>query len=362
MTRLFVCTGEASGDRLAAMLVREIERRDPRLAVRGICGPQLRDAGATSVVDIEELGIVGVWEALKAAPRLVDVGRRVLAALDSWPADLVLTVDNPGLNLWLARRARARGRRVVHWVSPQVWAWRPGRVHTVARSVDALMCLFPMEPALYAGTGLETTFTGHPLLDVARPLRTPHEGKVIGLAPGSRRSEIDALWPVFREVAALLTERLPGVRFVVPVAPTIDPGLLTGIAYEPVPDVITGAAVADAFIACSGTATLELAGVGTPMVVTYRTHPLTWLLGRLLVRGVRHLALPNVLAGSSIVPEHLQSLDPSAIADAVIRLLGDEGDVQRAALAQVTEPLRGNAIGRTADVVMRHLALAKARA
>ncbi len=361
MTRLFVCTGEASGDRLAAMLVREIERRDPHLAVRGICGPMLREAGATAIANTEELGIVGVWEALKAAPRLLDVSRRVLRALDTWPADLVLTVDNPGLNLWLARRARARGRRVVHWVSPQVWAWRPGRVRTVARSVDALMCLFPMEPALYAGTGLEATFTGHPLLDVARPGRTPHAGTIIGLAPGSRRSEIQALWPVFREVAAILRERLPGVRFVVPVAPTIDAFDLSGLDYEAFPDVVSAGAVADAFVACSGTATLELAGVGTPMVVTYRTHPLTWLLGRLLVRGVRHLALPNVLAGRAIVPEHLQTLDPSAIADAVIKLLGDAGDVQRRALGEVTEPLRGDAIKRTADVVMRHLAAANAR-
>lgn len=360
MTRLFVCTGEASGDRLAALLVRELERRDPRLAVRGICGPRLREVGATPVADIEELGIVGLWEAVRAAPRLLDVGRRVLAALDSWPADLVLTVDNPGLNLWLARRARARGRRVVHWVSPQVWAWRPGRVHTVARSVDALMCLFPMEPALYAGTGLEATFTGHPLLDAARPEKTPHQGTIIGLAPGSRRSEITALWPVFQEVAALLRERVPGVRFVVPVAPTVDRAELSGLDYEPVSDVVTAGAMADAFVACSGTATLELAGVGTPMVVAYRAHWLTWLIGRLLVRGVRHLALPNVLAGREIVPEHLQSLDPSAIADAVIRLLGEDGAVQRRALAEVTEPLRGDAIARAADVVVRHLAASRA--
>lgn len=364
MTRLFVCAGEASGDRLAADLLRELEARDSHLSVRGICGPALLERGVVPVADIREVEAIGVFDALRKAPSIVSVARRVLTSIDRWKPDLVLTVDNPGLNLWLARRVRARGIRSVQWVSPQIWAWRPGRKRAVARSVDALLCLFPMEPPLYEGLGLDVAFTGHPAID--RITRLPSlrgadgAGPIIGLAPGSREREVRALWPVFRQVAAILQDRLPGVRFAVPIAPTVDRRWLDGLPFDAYDSIPAAASVADAFLVCSGTATLELAALRTPMVVVYRVHPVTYALARLLVRGVRHLALPNILAGSEIVPERVQHLDPVEIAGLLVELLGERGAAQRAALRDVVEPLGGGAAARAADQIVRQLAIAKA--
>lgn len=364
MTRLFVCAGEASGDRLAADLLRELVARDSRLSVRGICGPALRERGVDPIADIREVEAVGVIEAIRKVRSIVSVAQRVIGVLDHWKPDLVLTVDNPGLNLWLARRARARGLRVVQWVSPQVWAWRPGRTRTVARSVDALLCLFPMEPALYDGLGLDVAFTGHPAVDRARRVPGVREGlgdgPIVGLAPGSREREVRALWPVFVEVAALVRARVPGVRFVVPIAPTVDRAWLEGLDFEAYGDLTLAGSAADVFLACSGTATLELAALGTPMVVVYRVHPVTYAIARVVVRGVRHLALPNILAGREIVPERVQRLDPDELAGLIVGLLGDKGAVQRAELRAVVEPLGGGASKRAADQVVRQIAIAKA--
>jgi lipid-A-disaccharide synthase len=356
--KVFACAGEASGDRLAVDLLAELERRHPRLAARGLAGPRMRAYGVEAVARAEDVTAVGLVEALAALPRVWGVRRALLAELDRWKPDLVVTIDSPGLLLPFARAARKRGFKVAHWVSPQVWAWRPGRVRSVARSVDALMCLFPFEPALYAGTGLDVTFTGHPAVDRQRQRpRTAGNGPSFALLPGSRPSEISALWPTFLEVAKRLRERFPECGFVVPVAPTVDRADLIGLDATFVDEV--SAVDADAALVCSGTATLEIAAARIPQVVVYRVHPLTWALGRLLVRGVRHLALPNVLAGREVVPERLQELDPAVLADDLAALLGEKGRQQREDLAPILASLEPGAARRAADVVDR-LAGAKA--
>jgi lipid-A-disaccharide synthase len=361
MTRILVCAGEASGDRLAADLLRELEARRPHLVARGLAGPAMRELGVVPIANAEETTAVGLVEVLGAVPRIWRILGRLEEELERWRPDLVLTVDSPDMMLRFGRRARRRGFRVVHWVSPQVWAWRPRRVHKVARSADCLLCLFPMEPALYAGTGVKAVFTGHPAM--ARLRRDPAaratygQAPVIGLGPGSRRSEISALWPVYQEVARAIRSRIPDCRFVVPVASTIDRSLLGGVEGAVLLDGLEAAAsAADVFLIASGTATLELAALGTPMVITYKVHPLTWILGRVLVRGVRHLGLPNVLAGREVVPERLQHLDPSALASELIGLLGDEGRKQTAVVRTVIDGLAGpGATARAADEVERWL-------
>jgi lipid-A-disaccharide synthase len=352
--RLLVCAGEASGDRLAAQVVAALRERRP-LEVRGLAGPALRAAGVEAVARAESITAVGAVEALCAVRRVPRVWTRLARAMDQWRPDLVLTVDSPGLLLRVGRRARRRGIPVVHLVSPQLWAWRPGRARRVASAADAVLCLLPLEPPLYAGTRIRAVFVGHPAAYAPKTTRPPRSGTpVFGLAPGSRPSEIKALWPVFLEVAASLHRRFPECSFSVLVAPTIDRRALGGLEADFHDDVGTAAATTHVFLAASGTVTVELAARHTPMVVAYRVHPMTWAIGRVLVRGVRHLALPNVLAGRAVVPEHLQRLDPEAIAADMARLTGSLGDVQCRSLAPVVARLRGEgAMGRIVDEVER---------
>jgi lipid-A-disaccharide synthase len=262
-------------------------------------------------------------------------------------ARVVLTVDAPSIWLRLARRVRARGLAVVHWTSPQVWAWRPERVRAVARSVDTVLCLFPFEPPLYQGH-VRAVFVGHPAAAVSGgPL--PAAGRPrIGLAPGSRPTEIRALWPVLREVARRLRSRWPDAELLVPVARGVDERSLTGLDCAFV-DGVAGLAGAEVAVVASGTATLELAALDVPMVVVYRVHPLTWQIGRRLVH-TPWVALPNVLAGRRLVPEHLQDLDPEAIAADAAALVGSRGQVPRELVATLAGP---EAWARTAEEVAR---------
>lgn len=345
--RILLCVGEASGDALAAEV---LDRLRGNVVVRGIPGPGLRARGVAVDVRAEDVVGVGVVEALGAVRRAPAVLWRIGRVLARWRPDVVWTVDNPGLNLRIGAMAKRRGVPVVHVGSPQVWAWRPGRVHAVARSVDVLACLLPFEPALYAGTGVRAVFVGHPAARITDEPRG--DGLVVGLAPGSRPSEVAALWPVFREVARRLGARAPDVRFRVAVAPTVAPATLPGledaVRCEGIAQAARGCHV---FLAASGTATIELAARGIPTVVAYRVHPLTWSVGRRLAT-VRHLALPNVLAGRAIVPEHLQRLDPAAIAADVLRLSGPDGVPVGRALREIARTLRGDgAADRIADEV-----------
>jgi lipid-A-disaccharide synthase len=356
--RIFVGTGEASGDRLAADLVAELTRRGHVLELRGVTGPRLREAGVHTVARAEDLSVFGFTGVVKGLPRVLGALRRAVDSLERWRPDLVLTVDAPSSMLKLARAARRRGIPAVHWVSPQVWAWRPGRVKKIATSVDALLCLFPMEPPMYAAEGARAVLTGHPAIE--RLQRDPGARArygaqpVFALLPGSRASEIGALWPVLVAVAAKLRAVSPGCRFVVPVAPTVDRGALAGIDADFCADISEAASVADVAIASSGTATLELAVLGTPMVVIYKVSPLNYAIGSRLVSLERY-SLPNIIAGREIVPEHIQQLDPDAIARDALALLGPAGAAQRAELDRVREALGTGAVGRAADEVERWL-------
>lgn len=353
--KIALCSGEASGDRLAVDLLAAL-RRDGDVDAFGLAGPLMRKAGVRAIRDAEDATAVGIIEAIGAARRLNGLLDDLGAAIDREQPDVVVTIDSPGLLLRLAARVRATGRPTVHWVSPQVWAWRPGRVRDVARSVDTLLCLFPIEPPLYDGLGLDVVYTGHPRVAALAAKRRPRSGgAVIGLAPGSRRSEIEVLWPVLRDVAARVRAARPDARFVVPVAPTVDRAALAGVDAT-FTDGLDAVNDADVFIAASGTATLEIAARGVPLVVVYRVHPITWAIGRVLVRGVRHLSLPNILAGDGVVPEHLQALDAAAIAADVLRLLGPDGDAQLERLSPVIASLA------VPDAIERAAAAVRARA
>ncbi len=344
MHTVFLSAAEPSGDLLAAELLQALQRRAPVVA-RGCAGPAMRAAGVEAIVEMESITAMGVAEVLAKLGPL----KRARAALSAGlreGADLFIGVDAPDLHLPLARIARQQGTPAVGYVSPQVWAWRPGRVEGIAASLDQLLCLFAFEPPLYAEAaarhGCDVRFVGHPLLD-RLPARGPVDPDLYGLLPASREHELRRHLPVFFAAAEALQAERPGARFGLVV-----PEALHG-ALGPLPEGVRLAAnAADlagarAALTKSGTVTLELGRMGVPLVVAHQVHPLTYALGRLLVRGVNHIALPNILAGREVVPEHLQSLDPAALCRALLALpdhqaldlsaLGEPGAADRAAHA-----------------------------
>lgn len=343
---VLLSAAEPSGDRLAAALVEALRARGP-IRARGIAGPAMRAAGVEPIFPAEALGVMGASELLGRLGALWRARRALERALDEG-ADAFVGVDSPDLHLPLARRARARGVPAVGYVAPQVWAWRPGRARRVAASLDRLLCLFPFEPALFPG--LDARWVGHPAPDRVAP-RDPSvvDPALYALLPGSRRQELSRHLPLFLATAELLRARAAGAplpRFLLLLPPELPtpPALPAHVRRV---GSLAEIGAARAALTKSGTVTLELAVLGLPQVVAHRVSPLTYALGRWLVRGVRHIALPNILAERAglpaPVPEHVQASDPARLAEALLALperqpipladLGAPGQAARAAAA-----------------------------
>lgn len=327
MTTLVFSLAEPSGDRLAAALLRALQAQGP-VRARGVTGPDLRAAGAEPLARVEDIAAMGIGPVLRRLPAILRARRTLVGALDG--ADGLICIDAPDFHGPVIRAARARGVPVIGYVSPQVWAWRGGRVADVCADLDALLCLFRFEPALYAGAApagaCAVTWVGHPSADTLPP-RDPAavDPDLYGLLPGSRPAELARHLPIFTEVAARVRQARPGARFRVPLsdalaaaAGPLPPGL------ERAPAGTEGLARCRAVLTKSGTSSLELALLGVPQVVAHRVGGLTWAVGSRLVRGVRHLALPNILAGREVVPEHRQHLDPGALARALLALPAEQ--------------------------------------
>jgi lipid-A-disaccharide synthase len=321
MPRILIITGEASGDLHGAHLARAIAARDPGAQLVGIGGPGMRAAGVTMIPGVPQLDLVGLvgLSAVRAIIQRVLAVRRVLKA-EPW--DLVVFIDNPGLNMRLARMAKAAGRRVLYYIAPQIWAWRPGRMKWIQERVDHVVVILPFEPDLYRRAGVRCTFVGHPLLDSVAPeydrnaLRRRYNledsASVIGLFPGSRVAEVSMLLPILLETARRLAANDPKTQFVLAQASTIDDNLLHALLQRsPVPVTVVKdqasevMAASDLLLVASGTATLQAAVVGTPMVLLYRTTLPTYWIARCLVQ-VKWIGLVNLVAGRSIVPELIQ--------------------------------------------------------
>lgn len=329
--RLAVLAGERSGDQLGAALIDVLQ---PTSAL-GVVGPVLASRGVRALGSVDELSVVGLTDAVRELPRLIALHRRVLAGLLAERPDRVVTIDAPSFNLRLGRALRAHRIPVVHWVSPQLWAWRPGRAARVAASCDALACLFPFEPALYRSTGLDARFTGHPAAAATASSRP----NALGIAGGSRPGERARLATVLREVAASwggpVIEAVPaGLSAIVPNA----------VRVEGVPAMAQRVGRA---VACMGTATLELAAAGVPHVAVYRMDPVTWSVARRVVR-VGQVALPNLVLGVGRVPELLQDFSSADVLRALEHLTDADGD----ALREVSAVLRPErAVERVAELV-----------
>ena len=337
--------GEASGDLLGADLLDALRRGRPDARFAGIGGPRMRAQGFEAWHDIGELSVMGVAEVLQHLPRLLRLRRNLARRLLAARPVLTIGIDAPDFNLGLERRLKAAGLRTAHYVSPSVWAWREGRAARLGACADRVLCLFPMEPPIYARHGVDARFVGHPLADrfadvpdraAARAaLGLGADTRVLALLPGSRPGEVTRLLPDFLAAAAILHARFRNLSIVIPAADAalharIDGALAASVLPAHAVRVIDGQAhalltAADAALLASGTAALEAALAQCPMVVAYRIAPLT----HALVRGLGMLkserySLPNILAGRDLVPELMQNdCTGPRLAEAVAHLLDD---------------------------------------
>jgi lipid-A-disaccharide synthase len=373
--------GEASGDNLGAALLGELAMRVPGARSFGIAGPRMAAAGCEAWYSSDALAVMGLAEILLHLPRLLGLRRDLLRRLLARRPDAYVGIDAPEFNLGVAARLKAAGIPTVQYVSPQVWAWRQGRVRTIGDAVDLVLCLLPFETDFYAEHGVRAVFVGHPLADqvpmisdaaAARSrLGLPDSAPVLAVLPGSRGAEVGRLGPPFAATVAWLARQRPGLTFVAAMAnprvrasfedalarhaPGVAVLLLDGRAQEAM-------AASDAVLLASGTATLECTLVKRPMVVAYRVAALTsWLLRGLGLVKTRHFAQPNLLAGRELVPEYFQEqVRPEVLGPAVLGQLDrDDREALTAEFAQIHERLRRGASARAAEAILELLPSAR---
>ncbi|WP_233198629.1 MULTISPECIES: lipid-A-disaccharide synthase [Luteimonas] len=375
--RIALVAGEASGDLLGAGLIEQLRMRHPQATFAGVGGDAMRAAGMTTWHDASELAVMGLSEVLRHLPRLLTLRGRLRARLLDWRPDVFIGIDAPDFNLGLERSLKRHGIRTVHYVSPSIWAWRQGRAAKIGRSADLVLCLFPMEPPIYARHGVDARFVGHPLAEMlalepdraaARDaLGLAPEARVLAVLPGSRLGEIARLGEVFLDAAARVAEALPGLLIVVPAANAGCRAAIDALRAQPRfasldVRVLDGQArlamvASDVVLLASGTATLEALLAKRPMVVGYRIAPSTAFLVRLFkLMKVDRFSLPNVLAGRTIAPEFMQEdCTPAHLSAAVLHWFRDP------AAAEALQPvyrelhlqLRQGASATAADAVAR---------
>lgn len=340
MPRILIVTGEASGDLHGAHLVTALKALAPALQIVGVGGASMRAAGAELVKDIPQLDVMGLI-GLSAVKTMLQRIARIRALIKGERWDLVVLIDNPGLNFHFARVAKACGLKVLYYIAPQVWAWRRGRMRWIQQRVDHVLAILPFEEPLYRKAGVRCTFVGNPLLDEVAPsydreaLRRQFglsdAGPVIGLFPGSRKGELLEHIPLLLETVRRLAERHPGIQFLLAQASSIQDAFLADLLKQsPVPirvfrnQASEVMAASDLLVVKSGTSTLQAAVVGTPMILFYRASSwLTYRLARLLIR-VPWIGLANLVAGRGIVPELIHDeATPERLVHETERLLGD---------------------------------------
>ncbi len=371
MPRILIVTGEASGDLHGASLAKALRALRPDIEILGMGGPHMREAGVQLVRGIERHDVVG----------LIGLGQlfavmRSYVALSRWlrktHLDAVVFIDYPGFNLRMAKVAARAGHRVLYYISPQIWAWRPSRIRLIARVVHRMIVILPFEAELYQKAGVPCSFVGHPLLDAVAPtydrdeLRKRYQvdgaNPVVGLLPGSRESEVRTLLPLMLGAAAQLRVAFPNGRYLLAQAASVDDGLLAELLKKSSVDVhVVKDQSSEVLAACdlawiaSGTATLQAAVLGTPMILTYRAPRLTAAIARAVIR-IPWIGLVNIVAGRTLVPELIQE---NATADRLYqearRLLTDRQayDTMRAGLQAVRSSMgEPGASRRAAEVII----------
>lgn len=332
MQRILIVAGEPSGDMHGAKLADAILKQSPQTEITGMGGACMRQAGVNTLVSIENLSVVGVFEAIAKIPAHYQAKKVLERYLDEAKPNSVVLIDYPGFNLNLAESIKRRGIRLVYYISPQLWAWAQGRIRKMKRLVDLMLVILPFEEDLYRQAGVPVEFVGHPLLDqIPADLqgRGAIQPNLIGLLPGSREGEVRRILPIMRDTAEMIRMKYPDAEFFLPLSPNVQMSLVEKILGSlkvrivPSPAYVLRRRAAFALTA-SGTATLENALLGLPMAVIYSLMPLTYLIGRMLVR-IDKIGLVNIVAEEKIVPEYIQyAARPLDISEYVIRFLSDE--------------------------------------
>jgi lipid-A-disaccharide synthase len=373
-----VVAGEASGDLLGAHLIRALHERLPNAAFTGIGGPRMQAAGLHALFPMEKLAVRGYVEVLRHYLEIVGIRRRLVKHFLAEPPALFVGVDAPDFNLGLELKLRSAGIPTAHFVSPSIWAWRGERIHQIKRAVSHVLSVFPFEEAIYRRAGIPVTFVGHPLAEMLSPvppraaareqLRLPAAAKIIAMLPGSRVSELEHMADLFLETAAQIAAVLPEAQFLVPLVNRPTRELFEAARYRHASEelnltVLFGHAheamvAADVVLAASGTATLEAALLGRPVVIAYRMPDLSWRLMK--NRGyLPYVGLPNILAGEFIVPEFLQDeATAENLSQALLNVMFDTTVRPRLEerLSLMAAELRQNSAERIADALVPLLA------
>ncbi|MFN7981627.1 MAG: lipid-A-disaccharide synthase [Vicinamibacterales bacterium] len=369
--RLLLSCGETSGDMYAGALTRELRRLVPDLDIAGLAGPEFARAGGRIIEDYRGLSVTGFTEIVSAVPRLRNAKGRLLAEARAQRPAALIAIDYFGFNGRLAREVRAMGIPVIYYISPQIWAWRSGRIKLLREVTSRMLTIFPFEAQIYRDAGVPVEFVGHPLIDLARSdvsrgvllerLGLDPTAPTVAVLPGSRRSELSRILPTQVEAATRILEQAPQTQFVFARAPHLDDRLFEPAQGLPRSAIMQGdtdavLAASDVVLTASGTATVQAALHGKPMVVVYRVSPLEYRIGRRFVK-VNTFAMVNLIAGRPVVPELIQdAFTADAAATEVLSLLTDHQRAadMSAAMVSVREQLGGpGASRRAAEAILR---------
>ena len=351
--RVLISAGEASGDLYASRVVEELRKRHPNAEFLGCAGPRMQAAGVRAVVDSRSLAVVGIVEVLRHIPRIYGEFRKLVRAAKTEHPNIAILTDSPDFHLRLAKKLHAQGIPVVYLIAPQAWAWRQGRVKTMRRTIQRLLCIFPFEEAFFWKHGVRTTFIGHPLARIVKPslpraefcakFGFAEQDRLVVLLPGSRHGEVARHMPYLLDAVERIRRQNPGLRFLLALPAGF--GAANTNIWEPARaahiQVIEGStwdclAQAEVALAASGTVTIEAALLGAPMVTFYRVNALSWILGRWMV-SAPFLSMVNLVAGRRIAAELIQhDMTGETIAAEALRLLGDE-DARRKMKADLEE-------------------------
>jgi lipid-A-disaccharide synthase len=329
--------GEASGDMYGAEVAQCLFRKFPECQMYGLGGPRMRDAGVELEGDISKTAVVGPFEMISSLGILYAVFRRIAERVESEPPTAAILIDFPDFNLRLAKRLKDANIPVIYYISPQLWAWREGRMKQIRRLVNKMLVIFPFEEELYRKAGVDVEFVGHPLMDMVRTTKSKEQfcadygldpkKAIVALLPGSRRKEVRFILPTMCEAATMIRSQKPETQFVLPIAPGLDRALLEEIINSREITIVSNDTYnairyARAAIVASGTATLETALLGTPEVIVYRISKATWLL-RFLAK-VRLFGIVNIILGEEVVPELFQdNMTAEKVSKTALRLMDD---------------------------------------
>ena len=320
--RILIAAGEASGDLHASCLVKAMLELKPSLHFYGMGGEKLRQVGVRTIFDISRLSVMGIIEVIRHLGHLYRVFKWLEKSLKSEKPDLIILIDYPDFNLRLAKVAKRYNVPVLYYISPQIWAWRTRRIKMIGKLVDRMIVVFPFELSLYEREGIEVSFVGHPLLDIVRVNKSKEENikrcglddhKItIGLLPGSRLNEVKRILPPMIGAAQQLSKRFKNLQFILPIAPGLKKEDIVKLtAHTPIALTVVDNSMHEVInssylvVVASGTATLETALLSTPMVILYKMSPLSYLVGRTLVK-VKYIGMANIIAGKKVVPELIQ--------------------------------------------------------